>query len=114
MKYALWSPVYWVLMSVGAWKALIQLFTKPSYWEKTEHGFCRFEDQADVPRTTDGAGPGRHPDGVLSGETAWPSITLPYLQSHQDTPTPPEVKVTAGRLLAAGAGPPAHPSPPWW
>jgi hypothetical protein len=42
--YALLVPVYWVLMSVGAWKALIQLFTKPSYWEKTEHGFCLFEE----------------------------------------------------------------------
>jgi len=42
--YALLVPAYWVLMSVGAWKALIQLFTKPSYWEKTEHGFCLFEE----------------------------------------------------------------------
>ena len=45
VKYALLIPVYWVLMSIGAWKALVQLFTKPSYWEKTEHGFCLFEDE---------------------------------------------------------------------
>jgi cellulose synthase/poly-beta-1,6-N-acetylglucosamine synthase-like glycosyltransferase len=44
VKYALLVPFYWILMSVGAWKALVQLFTKPSYWEKTEHGFCLFED----------------------------------------------------------------------
>jgi cellulose synthase/poly-beta-1,6-N-acetylglucosamine synthase-like glycosyltransferase len=44
VKYAFLIPLYWVLMSVGAWKALIQLCYKPSYWEKTEHGFCRFED----------------------------------------------------------------------
>ncbi len=49
VKYALLVPVYWILMSVGAWKAFIQLFTKPSYWEKTEHGFCRFEDPGQVP-----------------------------------------------------------------
>jgi len=32
------SPVYWTLMSIAAWKALAQLITRPSYWEKTEHG----------------------------------------------------------------------------
>ena len=38
VKYALISPVYWALMSVGAWKGFIQLFTNPFYWEKTVHG----------------------------------------------------------------------------
>ncbi|HUY59065.1 MAG TPA: glycosyltransferase [Solirubrobacteraceae bacterium] len=38
IKYALLTPVYWGLMSIGAWKGLIQLFTNPFYWEKTEHG----------------------------------------------------------------------------
>jgi cellulose synthase/poly-beta-1,6-N-acetylglucosamine synthase-like glycosyltransferase len=37
-KYALLSPIYWALMSVGAWKGLIQLVTRPHYWEKTIHG----------------------------------------------------------------------------
>ncbi len=32
------SPVYWVLMSVAAWKGLLQLFYRPFYWEKTVHG----------------------------------------------------------------------------
>jgi cellulose synthase/poly-beta-1,6-N-acetylglucosamine synthase-like glycosyltransferase len=32
------SPVYWLLQSAGAYKALWQLITKPSYWEKTAHG----------------------------------------------------------------------------
>jgi len=31
-------PLYWVLISVGAWKGAIQLVTRPFYWEKTEHG----------------------------------------------------------------------------
>jgi len=34
---ALLSPVYWVLMSAGAWKGLGQLFYRPHYWEKTDH-----------------------------------------------------------------------------
>jgi len=40
VKYALSTPIYWGLMSVAAVKALWQLITKPSYWEKTEHGFA--------------------------------------------------------------------------
>ena len=38
VRYALFSPIYWGLMSVGAWLGFYQLFTKPFYWEKTEHG----------------------------------------------------------------------------
>ena len=49
VKYVLLVPFYWILMSVGAWKALVQLFTKPSFWEKTEHGFCKFEEPGDPP-----------------------------------------------------------------
>ena len=32
---------YWVLMSVAGYKALIQLITKPHYWEKTTHGLTQ-------------------------------------------------------------------------
>jgi cellulose synthase/poly-beta-1,6-N-acetylglucosamine synthase-like glycosyltransferase len=35
---ALLLPVYWILISIGAWKGFIQLFTNPFYWEKTRHG----------------------------------------------------------------------------
>ena len=31
-------PFYWILGSIGAWKGMIQLITKPHYWEKTIHG----------------------------------------------------------------------------
>ena len=40
VKYALFSPIYWLLMSVAAWKALYQLFSNPYYWEKTQHGLA--------------------------------------------------------------------------
>ena len=36
--FALLMPFYWVLMSVGAWKGVLQLFRRPSFWEKTRHG----------------------------------------------------------------------------
>lgn len=43
VKYALISPLYWALMSIGAWKGFIQLFYRPSYWEKTKHGLYQGE-----------------------------------------------------------------------
>jgi glycosyltransferase XagB len=51
-KYALLSPLYWGLMSVGAWRGLIQLITRPHYWEKTVHGLApqvHAPDPAPVP-----------------------------------------------------------------
>jgi glycosyltransferase XagB len=35
---ALVMPLYWLMMSIAAYKALWQLVTKPFYWEKTSHG----------------------------------------------------------------------------
>jgi hypothetical protein len=35
---ALLTPVYWILISLGGYKALAQLIANPFYWEKTEHG----------------------------------------------------------------------------
>lgn len=36
--WALTNPVYWVLHSIAAYKALWQLVFRPHYWEKTTHG----------------------------------------------------------------------------
>jgi len=36
--WALLNPLYWVLHSIAAYKALWQLLVKPHYWEKTLHG----------------------------------------------------------------------------
>ena len=38
VKYAILTPVYWLMMSVGAYKGFFQLITRPHYWEKTQHG----------------------------------------------------------------------------
>lgn len=35
------TPVYWVCLSIAAWRALYQLLTEPYRWEKTEHGLAR-------------------------------------------------------------------------
>ena len=41
VTYALLSPLYWVLMSVSAWRAAAQFITNPFHWEKTRHGLFR-------------------------------------------------------------------------
>lgn len=38
---ALMMPAYWLLISLGAYKAIFQLVTRPFHWEKTEHGISR-------------------------------------------------------------------------
>jgi hypothetical protein len=35
---ALLTPLYWVMMSIAAYKALVQVVFAPNYWEKTRHG----------------------------------------------------------------------------
>ena len=34
-------PVYWLMLSFAAWRAVGQLLTDPHRWEKTEHGLAR-------------------------------------------------------------------------
>jgi glycosyltransferase XagB len=36
-------PIYWLFISVAAYRAVYQFFTAPQFWEKTEHGLseCR-------------------------------------------------------------------------
>ncbi|MFW5869022.1 MAG: glycosyltransferase family 2 protein, partial [Armatimonadota bacterium] len=43
VKYALLTPVYWLMMSVGAYKAYAQIIVAPHYWEKTDHGIFDLE-----------------------------------------------------------------------
>jgi cellulose synthase/poly-beta-1,6-N-acetylglucosamine synthase-like glycosyltransferase len=40
LPYACAAPLYWLLMSVGAWRGAAQLLYKPFYWEKTHHGLA--------------------------------------------------------------------------
>ena len=34
----LWMPLYWLLISVAGYRALLDLARRPFYWEKTRHG----------------------------------------------------------------------------
>jgi hypothetical protein len=35
------TPLYWLCLSLAAWRALYQFLTDPYRWEKTEHGSAR-------------------------------------------------------------------------
>jgi cellulose synthase/poly-beta-1,6-N-acetylglucosamine synthase-like glycosyltransferase len=35
------TPVYWICLSLAAWRALYQFLAEPYHWEKTEHGLAR-------------------------------------------------------------------------
>ena len=35
--YGLTTPIYWILTSLAAYKALWQIIFRPHYWEKTDH-----------------------------------------------------------------------------
>lgn len=34
-------PFYWLLLSVAAWRAVVELIRRPYHWQKTEHGVAR-------------------------------------------------------------------------
>jgi cellulose synthase/poly-beta-1,6-N-acetylglucosamine synthase-like glycosyltransferase len=35
------TPLHWLLLSLAAWRGLIQLIYDPQHWEKTEHGLAK-------------------------------------------------------------------------
>lgn len=47
--YALLVPLYWLLISVAAYRALWQLAYDPWRWEKTPHGLSRMAATGDLP-----------------------------------------------------------------
>jgi len=50
LPYALLNPIYWILHSIAAYKALYELFTKPYYWQKTQHGITRYSFEVNFSR----------------------------------------------------------------
>jgi glycosyltransferase XagB len=48
----LFLPVYWLLVSAAAYRAVYQLIKAPHYWEKTEHGLTtmRGKPERRIPR----------------------------------------------------------------
>ncbi len=40
------TPLYWLLLSFAAWRALVQFAVAPHTWEKTEHGLAKTSHRA--------------------------------------------------------------------
>jgi hypothetical protein len=56
LGWQLLLPVYWILHSVAAVRALGELLTRPYFWAKTEHGRTRVSrrvNAANVPAQTE-------------------------------------------------------------
>ncbi len=49
LPQAILSPLYWVLISAGAWKGMLQLLFRPFYWEKTQHGLTAVQPPGAAP-----------------------------------------------------------------
>ncbi len=43
LPYAFLNPIYWILHSLAAYLALYELFVKPFYWQKTQHGITKYK-----------------------------------------------------------------------
>ena len=54
-------PIYWILLSVAAWRALIQLVSDPYRWEKTEHGLAQNSRLAEQTKAITYSGADRPP-----------------------------------------------------
>ena len=46
IPYALTVPLYWLLVSLAAWRAAGAFLLRPFYWAKTPHGLTRFQARA--------------------------------------------------------------------
>src|SRR6266700_2073471 len=46
VKWAVFIPWYWVLMSIAASVAFFELIFRPHYWQKTKHGLHLTGNQA--------------------------------------------------------------------
>lgn len=42
--FLLFLPLYWLLISFAAWRAVLHLIVKPHRWEKTPHGLAKHEN----------------------------------------------------------------------
>ena len=39
--YALFLPIYWLFISLGAWRGVFEFFCSPYKWVKSEHGLSK-------------------------------------------------------------------------
>ncbi len=88
--YSLFSPIYWILMSIGAWKGFLQLVVGQAYkWEKTTHGTSIILDEDIIKNQPEN----------LSHSIKWIEVKEPVVQSGKSTMTTSQLGVSIGFTL---------------
>lgn len=88
LLYALFSPFYWILMSIGAWKGTLQLIFKPYKWEKTSHGTEGIQEQQII----------EHPER-FSRPVKWIEVKSPEVDRGARRVTAAQIGVSVGLTL---------------
>lgn len=87
--YSLFSPIYWVFMSIGAWKGFLQLIGGKAYkWEKTAHGTSILDE--DIIQS--------QPQN-FSHSVKWIEVKEPVVQNGKTTMTVPQLAFSLGFTL---------------
>lgn len=84
--YSLFSPIYWILMSIGAWKGFLQLaFGKAYKWEKTAHGQSIIDDNLIQTQPEN-----------FSHSVRWIEVKAPVVQNGKTSMTLPQLAFSLG------------------
>ena len=59
------TPLYWIVLSIAAWRALYQFIVDPYRWEKTEHGLA---DRLDIASAATSEAPTWLPSSEATGQ----------------------------------------------
>jgi cellulose synthase/poly-beta-1,6-N-acetylglucosamine synthase-like glycosyltransferase len=88
--YSLFSPIYWIFMSIGAWKGFLQLVAGKAYkWEKTAHGTTGLNEKLveEEPQN-------------FSRPVRWIEVKEPEVKSGKTHMTVPQLAVSIGLTVA--------------
>ena len=88
--YSLFSPVYWILMSIGAWKGFLQLLVGRAYkWEKTAHGTSIITNEELIHEQPEN----------LTHSVKWIEVNPPVVQNGKTRMTVPQLAFSIGFTL---------------
>jgi len=88
--YSLFSPIYWILMSIGAWKGFLQLVAGKAYkWEKTTHGTSIILDESLIQN---------QPENITQS-VKWIEVKEPVVQNGKTKMTVPQLGFSLGFTL---------------
>jgi hypothetical protein len=69
-RSAVWMPLYFLLISLAAWLALVELLRAPERWNKTRHGLARTSRRGRAHRPAGTPGTLRHLEPACGGRGA--------------------------------------------